>query len=87
MFKKYQKMHCVKSVHIRSFSGPHCPTFGLNTEEYSVSLRIQPKCWKIRTRKTPNTDTFHIVMTSILVKSTHFMPVVSFNVLGGIERF
>ena len=26
---------------------------------YFVSLRIQFKCGKIRTRKTPNTDTFH----------------------------
>ena len=33
--------HCVKSVRIRSFSGPYCPTFGLNTERCSVSLRIQ----------------------------------------------
>ena len=50
---------CVKSVHIRSFSGPYFPTFGLNTERYSVSLSIQIECGKIRTRKTPNTDTFH----------------------------
>ena len=28
---------------------------------YSVSLCIQSKCWKIRTRKTPNTDTFRAV--------------------------
>ena len=25
-------LHCVKSVHIRSYSGRHFPTFGLNTE-------------------------------------------------------
>ena len=36
------RVHCVKTVRIRSFSGP-----------YSVRMR------KIRTRKTPNTDTFH----------------------------
>ena len=37
--------HCVKSVRIRSFSEPYFPAF-----------------WeKIRTRKTPNTDTFHAV--------------------------
>ena len=28
--------HCVKSVHIRSYSGPHFPAFGLNTERYAV---------------------------------------------------
>ena len=28
---------------------------------YSVSLRIQSECGKMRTRITPNTDTFHAV--------------------------
>ena len=50
--------YCVKSVRIRSYSGPHFPAFGLNSERYGVCLRIQFKCGKIRTRKTPNTDTF-----------------------------
>ena len=35
--------------------------FGLNTERYGVSLRIQSECGKIRTRITPNTDIFHAV--------------------------
>ena len=51
--------HCVKSVRIRSYSGPYFPAFGLNTED-TVSLRIQSECGKIRTRITPNTDTFHV---------------------------
>ena len=29
------------------------------------SFRIQSKCGKIRTRKTPNTDTFHAVTSKI----------------------
>ena len=29
-----------KSVPIRSYSGPYFPAFGINTERYSVSLRI-----------------------------------------------
>ena len=33
--------HCVKSVRIRSFSGPYFPAFGRNTERYSLSLHIQ----------------------------------------------
>ena len=33
------------------FSGPYFPAFGLNTERYEVSLRIQSECGKIRTRK------------------------------------
>ena len=50
-----------KSVRIRSHSGPHFPAFELNTERYSVSLHIQSECRKIRTRITPNTDTFYAV--------------------------
>ena len=30
--------------------------------KYGVSLPIQCKCGKIRTRKTPNTDTFHALI-------------------------
>ena len=33
------------------FSVPYFPAFGLNTERYAVSLRIQSECGKIRTRK------------------------------------
>ena len=33
------------------FSSPYFPAFGLNTERYGVSLRIQSECGKIRTRK------------------------------------
>ena len=55
------KRHCVKSVRIRSYSGPHFPAFGLNTKRYYVSLRIQSKCWKMRTRITPKADTFYAV--------------------------
>ena len=54
--KKYSWLNCwcVKNVHIRSFSGLYFPT-------YIVYLHIQSKCRKIRTRKSPNTDTFHAV--------------------------
>ena len=45
------KNYCVKSVQIRSFSGPYFPAFGLNTERYGVSLRIQSEYGEIRTRK------------------------------------
>ena len=51
--------NCVKSVRIRSYSGPHFPAFGMNTERYSVSLCIHFECGKRQTRITPNTDTFH----------------------------
>ena len=43
-----QKPHYVKSVSIRSFSGPYFPVFGLNTGKYGPE-------------KTPYLDTFHAV--------------------------
>ena len=55
-------MHCIKSVRIRSYSGPYFPAFGLNTERHGVFLSIQSECGKIRTRITPNTVTFNLVM-------------------------
>ena len=62
----------MKSVRIRSYSGPHFPVFGLNVERYSVSLRIQSECGKMQARITPNTDTFYVaqiilIMANILV--------------------
>ena len=43
---KSENSHCVKSVRIRSFSGLYFPAFGLNTERFSGSLRIQSECGK-----------------------------------------
>ena len=51
----------VKSARIRSYFGPHFPAFRLNTERYEVSPRMQSKCGKIRTKISPNTDTFQTV--------------------------
>ena len=33
---KFSRIHCVKSIPIWSYSGPHFPAFGLNTERYGV---------------------------------------------------
>ena len=63
--------HCVKSVPIRSYSGPHFPAFGLNTERCGVSLYMQSKCGKMRTRITRNTDAFYAV--SDLEVSSHIL--------------
>ena len=62
--------HCVKSVRIRSYSGPYYSAFGLNTERYSVYLHIQSECGKVRTRITPNTDTFYVVFYEKIAVST-----------------
>ena len=61
-------INCMECVHIKSFSGPYFPTLGVNMERYRVSLRIHSACVKIRTRKTPNTDTFQgVLVFEILV--------------------
>ena len=44
-------LHCVGSIRIRSYSGPHFPAFELNTERYGVSLRIQSEYRKLRPEK------------------------------------
>ena len=33
----------MKSVRVRSFSGPYIPAFGLNTERYPYSVRLREK--------------------------------------------
>ena len=38
------RFHFVKSVRIRSYSGPHFPAFGLNMERYSVFSPNVGKC-------------------------------------------
>ena len=52
------QIHCVKSVRIWSFSGPHFPHLDLKKRDNTDT------CGKIRARKTPNTDTFHTVIGS-----------------------
>ena len=52
-------IHCVKVVRIRSYSGPYFPAFG---KYLGVPCRIQSECGTIRTRITPNTDTFYAVI-------------------------
>ena len=58
--------HCVKSVRIPSFSGLYFPAYGLATERYEVSLRIQSEYREARTRITPKTDTFRSVSASFV---------------------
>ena len=81
VFLMSMKLNCVKSVRIRSFSGPHFPAFGLNTERYGVygvSLRIQSKFGKMRTRKTPKTGTFHEVLFSLIKAALYVLPIRDF---------
>ena len=55
-------LHCTKTVRIWSFSGPFFSAFGMNMDIYGINLLIQSECGKIRTRKTPNMDTFCAVL-------------------------
>ena len=57
--------HCVKSLHIRNYSGPHFPAFELNAGRYGVSLRIQSECRNMRARIARNMDNFHAVLTKV----------------------
>ena len=45
---KDEKQYWVKSVRIRSYSGPHCPTFGLkNSEQGHFTQWTFPICIQI----------------------------------------
>ena len=70
-FCKQIQVHCVKSVRIRSFSGPYFPACGLNTKRYGVSLRIHSECRKMLTGKTPNMDTFLAVVFYLRFKRNY----------------
>ena len=61
----FSLIHCVKGVHIQSFSGPHFPAFELNTEIYSDLHNKSPYSMHIQdntTQKTPHTNTFNALI-------------------------
>ena len=70
--KHLRSIRCVRSVRIWSYSDLYFPTLGLDMERHGVE-----KCSKIRTRTTPNTGTFHAVIT---------LPFVTHSDIFQIER-
>ena len=67
-FTDYQ--HCVKSVSIRSFSGPYFPI----RTEYGGIPRISPYSARMREnrdQKKGNTDTFHVVQPTDSLTANH----------------
>ena len=68
VLKKSFNFHCAKSVRIGSSSGPYFPAFGLNTERYSVSLRIRSECEKIWTRKNLHIRTFFMQCAALIIR-------------------
>ena len=67
--------HDVKSVRIRSFSGPYTPAFGVNMEIYRVNIRIQSKLGKYgpENLRIPTLFTHRIFLLL-----THFWPLLQF---------
>ena len=65
----------MKSFGIRSFSGLYFATFRLNMERfrYLSVFNVQSKCWKIRTKKCPNIDTFHAVSVSTKSSNDYYV--------------
>ena len=63
---QWASSECFTNVTIRVKVATYFPAFGLNTERYGVSLHLKSECWKMRTRRTPNTDTFHAVTLNLL---------------------
>ena len=58
---------CVNSVKYGVFHGPYFAVFGLNTEIYGVTIRIQSEYGKMWTRETLHLDTCHTVYSFSLV--------------------
>ena len=57
-------VHYVKSVRIRSYSGPHFPAFRLNTERYSIS----PYSVRMRENRDQNNSEYeHFLRSGIVV--------------------
>ena len=55
---------CVKSIHIWNYSGPYFSRIFL------YSLRMRENAGKMRTRITPNTDTFYAEWISLFSNSS-----------------
>ena len=67
--------HCVKRVCIRIYSDPHFsrifPFSRIRTEYGGISpysVRMQENAGKMRTRITPNTDSFYVVNMAVIFK-------------------
>ena len=72
LFFLMEKYHCVKSVRIRSFSGPYFPAFGLNMDRYRVSLQNSVRMRENTDRKNSEYGHFsHSVFFADVFKSTY----------------
>ena len=65
MLQGVKEWHCLKSVRVRSFSGLNFHGFELNTEIYSVNLRIRSKFGKMQTKKNSKYGHFSCCVKSL----------------------
>ena len=70
---KLHNYNCVKRVRIWSYSGSHFSCIFPHTDwirrEYLFVFSLNSgKCGKMRTRITPNTDTFHAVFSLLIIE-------------------
>ena len=65
----FGELHCVKSVRIRSFSGPYFSAFGLNTEIYGIDVSMSRKQDFVKNDK--QTDTIRSYRTKETLKINH----------------
>ena len=68
-------------------SGPYFLAFGLNTESYSVSLRIQSECVKIRTKNNSVFGHFSYSDCKMQIKWSNFIQVPASLAFAAISEF
>ena len=76
--------HCAKECPHSEFFSPVFPAFGLNTVIYIVNVCLQSKYGKTRTKKSPDADTFHVVL---LFKDSEFVYIFMLNHLRVVIYF
>ena len=62
----YCNFHCVKSVRVRSYPGPHFLHSNWIRKDTEYLFVFSRNAGKVQTRITPNTDTFHAVFKTSL---------------------
>ena len=77
--------HCVQSVRIWSYSALHFSSCGLNTERYSVSIRIQFECGKSWTWINPNAKTFNAVCSLSNCDARVVYKIISFSQIWDVS--
>ena len=74
--QEYISVHCVKSVRIWSYSVPHFPAFGLNTERYWTEYReilcISPYSVQMRENTDQNNSKYEHIYAVVCKSKDSF---------------